>query len=32
MASKFPEVEYVLDDNLRSIPNHYHAHARPRRR
>jgi hypothetical protein len=32
MTAEFPDVEYVLDDNLRSIPNHYHAHARPRRR
>lgn len=22
--------EYWLDDNMRSIPSHYHAHARPR--
>jgi hypothetical protein len=21
---------YYIDDNMRSIPNHYHAHARPR--
>ena len=24
--------EYYVDDNLRSIPDHYHAHARRRRR
>jgi spore maturation protein CgeB len=24
--------EYYVDDNLRSIPGHYHAHARRRRR
>ena len=22
--------EYYVDDNMRSIPSHYHAHARPR--
>ncbi len=21
---------YYVDDNMRSIPDHYHAHARPR--
>lgn len=26
------EFEFYVDDNLRSIPNHYHAHARRRRR
>jgi hypothetical protein len=25
------ESEHYVDDNLRSIPTHYHAHARPRR-
>jgi hypothetical protein len=24
------EYEHYVDDNLRSIPGHYHAHARPR--
>jgi len=24
--------EFYIDDNLRSIPDHYHAHARPRLR
>jgi len=24
------EDEHVVDDNLRTIPTHYHAHARPR--
>jgi hypothetical protein len=24
-------IEHYVDDNLRSIPGHYHAHARPRR-
>lgn len=23
--------EHYIDDNMRSIPHHYHAHARPRR-
>jgi hypothetical protein len=23
--------EFIIDDNLRSIPNHYHAHARRKR-
>lgn len=27
----FPD-GYVLDDRPRTIPDHYHAHARPRRR
>ena len=22
--------EFYVDDNMRSIPDHYHAHARPR--
>jgi hypothetical protein len=22
--------DFYVDDNMRSIPNHYHAHARPR--
>jgi len=25
------EDEHVVDDHLRTIPSHYHAHARPRR-
>ena len=25
------DAEHYIDDNLRSIPDHYHAHARPRR-
>jgi spore maturation protein CgeB len=29
MADVF-EDEHVVDDNLRTIPTHYHAHARPR--
>lgn len=24
-------IEHYVDDDLRSIPGHYHAHARPRR-
>ena len=24
------EFEHYIDDNMRSIPDHYHAHARPR--
>ena len=24
------EIEYWVDDNMRTIPDHYHAHARPR--
>ena len=24
------EFEHYVDDNLRNIPDHYHAHARPR--
>jgi len=24
--------EYVIDDDMRSVPSHYHAHARPRGR
>jgi hypothetical protein len=23
--------EHYVDDNMRNIPEHYHAHARPRR-
>jgi hypothetical protein len=23
-------VEHYVDDNMRNIPDHYHAHARPR--
>jgi hypothetical protein len=30
MAETF-EWEFVFDDNLRSIPNHYHCHARRKR-
>jgi hypothetical protein len=26
------DFEHYVDDNLRSIPTHYHAHARPRGR
>ncbi len=29
VAEHFGFVHYI-DDNLRSIPDHYHAHARPR--
>ncbi|MET0144505.1 MAG: hypothetical protein ABW122_00505 [Ilumatobacteraceae bacterium] len=29
MAATF-EGEHVVDDNLRTIPTHYHAHARPK--
>lgn len=25
------DYEHFVDDNLRTIPTHYHAHARPRR-
>ena len=24
------EFEHYVDDNMRNIPDHYHAHARPR--
>jgi hypothetical protein len=24
------EYEHYVDDNMRNIPDHYHAHARPR--
>ncbi|MCU1394549.1 MAG: hypothetical protein JWM34_2977 [Ilumatobacteraceae bacterium] len=24
-------VAFYIDDNMRNIPDHYHAHARPRR-
>lgn len=30
-GSMFPD-GYSVDDRLRSIPDHWHAHARPRRR
>jgi hypothetical protein len=33
LASVMAEVfdgEHIVDDNLRTIPSHYHAHARPR--
>lgn len=30
VAEHFDDVHYV-DDNMRNIPDHYHAHARPRR-
>jgi hypothetical protein len=29
MAERF-DFEFYIDDNLRSIPDHYHAHARRR--
>jgi hypothetical protein len=29
MTREFSD-EHVVDDNLRTIPTHYHAHARPR--
>jgi hypothetical protein len=31
MGERF-SFEYYIDDNLRSIPDHYHAHARRRMR
>ena len=29
VAANF-EFEHYVDDNMRNIPDHYHAHARPR--
>lgn len=31
IAEQF-EGEHYIDDNMRTIPTHYHAHARPRHR
>jgi hypothetical protein len=30
VAAETLTVEHWLDDNMRNIPDHYHAHARPR--
>jgi hypothetical protein len=30
VVAEFFETEIRIDDNLRSIPDHYHAHARPK--
>jgi hypothetical protein len=30
IAAETLTVEHWLDDNMRQIPDHYHAHARPR--
>lgn len=30
-AARDEPLEHYVDDHLRSIPDHYHAHARPRR-
>jgi hypothetical protein len=30
VATEFYDFEMYIDDSLRSIPDHYHAHARPR--
>ena len=30
IAAEALTVEHWLDDNMRQIPDHYHAHARPR--
>ena len=29
MAAETLTVEHYVDDNMRNIPDHYHAHARP---
>lgn len=29
VASAFVEFEHYVDDRMRQIPDHYHAHARP---
>jgi hypothetical protein len=30
VAAQRLTVEHYVDDNMRNIPDHYHAHARPR--
>ncbi|HEX4864489.1 MAG TPA: hypothetical protein VFV02_10470 [Acidimicrobiales bacterium] len=30
VAAEQLSVEHYIDDNMRNIPDHYHAHARPR--
>jgi hypothetical protein len=30
VAAETLTVEHYVDDNMRNIPDHYHAHARPR--
>jgi hypothetical protein len=30
VVAEFFEFEHYVDDNMRNIPDHYHAHARPR--
>jgi hypothetical protein len=30
VAAEHLSVEHYIDDNMRNIPDHYHAHARPR--
>lgn len=30
VSAKFYDFEPRIDDNMRTIPHHYHAHARPR--
>ena len=30
MAGETLTVEHYVDDNMRNIPDHYHAHARPK--
>ena len=30
VADEHGPTDYWIDDNLRTIPDHYHAHARPR--
>ena len=30
VAAEQLTVEHYIDDNMRRIPDHYHAHARPR--
>jgi hypothetical protein len=31
VQAHYEAVDFYIDDRLRSIPTHYHAHARPRR-
>jgi len=30
VVAEYFEFEHYVDDNMRNIPDHYHAHARPR--
>ena len=30
VVTEYYDFEHYVDDNMRSIPDHYHAHARPR--